>query len=111
MKVKVTEEKNWTYAVRSQMFECVLPIVFIILATQQHMKTNELHIFQTFEIENVDQGLGVQFSHRRHSMANVKIYKRHFFTFFIFAEIRPVRTKVTDRQTNKQTDTQKRTSQ
>ena len=50
--------ENWTYHVRWQMFECVLLIFFvIILAIWQHTKTNEFHIFLTFEIENVGQGL------------------------------------------------------
>ena len=32
-------------------------------------------------------------------MANLKNYKRNFFTFLIFAEVRPLRTEVTDIQT------------
>ena len=31
-------EENCTYAIRSQMFECVLLIVFIILGVRQHRK-------------------------------------------------------------------------
>ena len=41
-------------------------------------------------------------------MANVRIYKRFFFTFLIFAKIRPVRTKVIDKQT--QTDRHRQTN-
>ena len=38
------------------------------------------------------------------SMANLKVYKRpSFLTFFIFAKARPVRTKVTDIQTDRHT--------
>ena len=49
--------------------------------------------------ENVRQGT---FSQWRHSMANVKIYKCNFF---IFAKVRPVRTKVTDKHTHTHTQT------
>ena len=49
------EKKNYTYAVRSQMFEGVLLIFFHSYSFQQHSNTNEFHIFQTFEIENVGQ--------------------------------------------------------
>ena len=56
--------------------------------------------------ENLGKVHGVQFSQWRHSMANVKIYKH--FLFFIFAKVRPVRTKVihTDRQTHTHTHTE-----
>ena len=59
-----------------------------------------------FDLEHLGQGQGVQFSQWRHSMANVKIYKRYFFLFLNFAKVRPVRTKVSDTQTDAQTDTQ-----
>ena len=36
-------------------------------------------------------------------MANVKIYQRHFFTFFIFANVRPVLMKVKLTQTHTET--------
>ena len=41
-----------TYAVRAKIFECVLLICFfLILALRQHKKTNECHIFLTFEVK------------------------------------------------------------
>ena len=42
-----------------------------------------------------------------HSMANVKIYKHHFFTFFIFAKVWPVRLKIAARQGQTRTKTDK----
>ena len=48
-----------------------------------------------FYLQKVGQGHGAQFSQGHHSVANVKIYKFNFFTFFIFAEVPLVRTKVT----------------
>ena len=50
MYVKVTEEKSGTYAIRSQMFECVLLIVFRNLCFLQHTNINEFRIFSTFVI-------------------------------------------------------------
>ena len=41
--VNVTEEKNWTYAIRLQIFECILAFCKI-LATQQYTKMSEVHI-------------------------------------------------------------------
>ena len=38
-------------------------------------------------------------------IANVKIYKRHYFTFFIFAKIGPVRKIVTNTHTHTHTQT------
>ena len=40
MKVNVIEEKNGTYAVQSQMSECVLFNLFIVLVVRQHTKTD-----------------------------------------------------------------------
>ena len=42
-------------------------------------------------------------------MANVKIYKRHFGNFFIFAKIRLVRTIVTDTHIQRERDTHSHT--
>ena len=50
------EEKNGTYTVRSQMFECVLLNFFHNFNIRPHTKTNEFHILETSEIENVGQG-------------------------------------------------------
>ena len=48
----ITKEKNGTYAVRSQIFKCVLLNFFIILTIQQHMKTNEFHPLRKINILN-----------------------------------------------------------
>ena len=70
------EEKNRTYTHSiANVWMCNAKYFFIILACRQHTQTNEFHIFLKFEIENVGQGHGVQFSELQHSMANVNIYK------------------------------------
>ena len=56
--------------------------------------------FRIFFTSKVGKGRGLELSQRRHLMANVKMYKSHFFTFLIFVNIRHVRTKVTDRHTD-----------
>ena len=60
--------------------------------------------FQLFYLQKVGQGHGIQFSQLRYSMANVKIYKRNLFTFFIFAKVRSAVTTVTNEQTHTETD-------
>ena len=64
---------------------CNADLFFMILTLQQHTKTNEFHIFLKFEIEICSHG--VKFLQWRHSMANVKIHKRHFLQFLIFAKV------------------------
>ena len=105
MQVKVTE-KNGNYALRSTIFQCVLLNSFIILAFWATYENKQISHISNIEIENIGQGHGVQFWHCRFSMANVKIYKCIFFTFlFIFAKVRHMRTKITDRYTHTQTHT------
>ena len=58
-----------------------------------------------FDLRRVDQGHRVQFSHWCHSMANVKIYKRHFihFQFLLRFDLRS-RKSQTERYTHTQTE-------
>ena len=60
------------------------------------LTVSEILTFKNFDLQKVDQDQGLQFSRCCHSMANIKIYKRRSFTFFIFLKARPVRTKVAD---------------
>ena len=57
-----------------------------------------------FDLENLGQGHGVQLSQLPHSMANIKIYKRHLLHVGFFAQIRPVVIQVT--HAHKNTDTE-----
>ena len=54
----------------------------------------------------VGHGHRVKFPQCRTSMSKIEIYKRHFFTFLIFAKMRPVITNVTYRQTHTHTHTE-----
>ena len=64
-----------------------------------------------FDLEDLGQGQQNTISQCRYSMENVKIYKRHFFTFLIIHNVWPERTKVThvnrQNQTHPHTDTNK----
>ena len=54
----------------------------------------------------VGQDHGLELSQWYHSIENIEIYKRYILQLFVFAKVRPVRTKVSDRQTDGQTDRQ-----
>ena len=66
-------EKDKIYKCLQQIFVSALTI-------------SEISKFFTFYIQKVGQGNEVQFSQLHLSIANVKIYKHHFLTFWIFAK-------------------------
>ena len=68
---------------------------------------SELLTFQIFDLEKVGQCHRVQLSQWCHSITNVKILKRNFVTFFIFAKIRLVGTIIKHTQTDTYTETDK----
>ena len=53
---------------------------FIIVIMRQHTITNEFHIFETFEIENVDQGREGEQRDLRCSIANVRMCIVDYFS-------------------------------
>ena len=61
--------------------------------------------FLILYLQNVGHCHRMQVLQLHHSMANVKIYKSNFFTFFIFAKVWPMRKIVTHTQTHTQTHT------
>ena len=77
-KFKVTKCNFRCYTVGwkiSKMDTC-LPHIFALPLT-----TSEIYKLKIFNLKNIAQGHGVQFSQRHHSIANVKFYKcyQHIF--------------------------------
>ena len=72
----------------------------IILAIRQPIKTSEFDICLTFEIENVGQGHGITIFEMTPFCGKCQNLPTSFFTFLIFAKVRPVRTKATDTHWN-----------
>ena len=77
---KITEDNIRNGPVRWQISTCMN---FMLEHFSLAVTVFEIFIFEIFDLEKVGQGHGVQHWQYRSLIANVKIYKHHFFKFWI----------------------------